>query len=112
MFVYTCANVCVCMYVCVMLKLMAFYLSLSCRGLALAAALGLILWLSLDTAQRPEQLVSFAGICVFLVLLFAGSKHHRAVSVPRATQAGSQRMLPVGSGLGLGRDGCSHWENT
>ncbi|XP_041512015.1 sodium/nucleoside cotransporter 1 isoform X2 [Microtus oregoni] len=50
------------------------------RGLALAAGLGLILWLSLDTAQRPEQLVSFAGICVFLVLLFAGSKHHRAVS--------------------------------
>nr|XP_048290911.1 sodium/nucleoside cotransporter 1 [Myodes glareolus]XP_048290912.1 sodium/nucleoside cotransporter 1 [Myodes glareolus]XP_048290913.1 sodium/nucleoside cotransporter 1 [Myodes glareolus] len=50
------------------------------RGLALAAVLGLILWLSLDTAQRPEQLVSFAGICVFLVLLFAGSKHHRAVS--------------------------------
>ncbi|XP_032751869.1 sodium/nucleoside cotransporter 1 [Rattus rattus] len=50
------------------------------RGLALAAGVGLILWLSLDTAQRPEQLVSFAGICVFLVLLFAGSKHHRAVS--------------------------------
>uniref|UniRef100_A0A8C8W2M5 Sodium/nucleoside cotransporter n=1 Tax=Peromyscus maniculatus bairdii TaxID=230844 RepID=A0A8C8W2M5_PERMB len=50
------------------------------RGLALAAALGLILWLSLDTSQRPEQLVSFAGICVFLALLFAGSKHHRAVS--------------------------------
>lgn len=50
------------------------------RGLALAAGLGVILWLSLDTAQRPEQLVSFAGICVFLVLLFAGSKHHRAVS--------------------------------
>ncbi|XP_036022514.1 sodium/nucleoside cotransporter 1 [Onychomys torridus] len=50
------------------------------RGLALAAALGLILWLSLDTSQRPEQLVSFAGICVFLTLLFAGSKHHRAVS--------------------------------
>nr|XP_034373464.1 sodium/nucleoside cotransporter 1 isoform X2 [Arvicanthis niloticus] len=50
------------------------------RGLALAAGLGVILWLSLDTAQRPEQLVSFAGICVFLALLFAGSKHHRAVS--------------------------------
>ncbi|KAK7798876.1 hypothetical protein U0070_014253 [Myodes glareolus] len=65
------------------------------RGLALAAVLGLILWLSLDTAQRPEQLVSFAGICVFLVLLFAGSKHHRAVSVQRATQTGSQWLLPV-----------------
>ncbi|XP_037365829.1 sodium/nucleoside cotransporter 1 [Talpa occidentalis] len=50
------------------------------RGLALAALLGLVLWLALDTAQRPEQLVSFAGICVILGLLFAVSKHHRQVS--------------------------------
>ncbi|XP_041609217.1 sodium/nucleoside cotransporter 1 isoform X1 [Vulpes lagopus] len=50
------------------------------RGLALAAFLGLILWLILDTSQRPEQLVSFAGICVFIGLLFACSKHHYAVS--------------------------------
>ncbi|XP_006739312.1 LOW QUALITY PROTEIN: sodium/nucleoside cotransporter 1 [Leptonychotes weddellii] len=50
------------------------------RGLALAAFLGLVLWLVPDTSQRPEQLVSFAGICVFISLLFACSKHHRAVS--------------------------------
>uniref|UniRef100_A0A8C2SJK5 Sodium/nucleoside cotransporter n=1 Tax=Capra hircus TaxID=9925 RepID=A0A8C2SJK5_CAPHI len=50
------------------------------RGLALAALLGLVLWLALDTSQRPEQLVSFGGICVFIGLLFALSKHHRAVS--------------------------------
>ncbi|XP_049639885.1 sodium/nucleoside cotransporter 1 [Suncus etruscus] len=50
------------------------------RALALAAFLGLVLWLALDTAQRPEQLVSFGGICVFLGFLFACSKHHRAVS--------------------------------
>uniref|UniRef100_A0A8C7B9B9 Solute carrier family 28 member 1 n=1 Tax=Neovison vison TaxID=452646 RepID=A0A8C7B9B9_NEOVI len=50
------------------------------RGLALAACLGLVFWLVLDTSQRPEQLVSFAGICVFVSLLFACSKHHRAVS--------------------------------
>ncbi|XP_014698110.1 sodium/nucleoside cotransporter 1 [Equus asinus] len=50
------------------------------RGLALAAFLGLVLWLVLDTSRRPEQLVSFAGICVFIGLLFACSKHHRAVS--------------------------------
>ncbi|XP_004398323.1 PREDICTED: sodium/nucleoside cotransporter 1 [Odobenus rosmarus divergens] len=50
------------------------------RGLALAAFLGLVLWLVLDTSQRPEQLVSFAGICVFISLLFACSKHHCAVS--------------------------------
>ncbi|XP_076978444.1 sodium/nucleoside cotransporter 1 [Tamandua tetradactyla] len=50
------------------------------RGLALAAALSLLLWLLLDTFRRPEQLVSFAGICVFIAFLFACSKHHRAVS--------------------------------
>ncbi|KAM8782805.1 sodium/nucleoside cotransporter 1 [Rhynchonycteris naso] len=50
------------------------------RGLALTAFLGLVLWLVLDTSQRPEQLVSFAGICVFISILFACSKHHRAVS--------------------------------
>ncbi|XP_053450947.1 sodium/nucleoside cotransporter 2 [Nycticebus coucang] len=40
---------------------------------------GLILWLALDTAQRPEQLISFAGICMFILILFACSKHHSAV---------------------------------
>ncbi|XP_049708534.1 sodium/nucleoside cotransporter 1 isoform X3 [Elephas maximus indicus] len=50
------------------------------RALALAALLGLVLWLILDTSQRPEQLVSFAGICIFILLLFACSKHHHAVS--------------------------------
>ncbi|KAG8516379.1 Sodium/nucleoside cotransporter 1 [Galemys pyrenaicus] len=50
------------------------------RGLALAAVLGLVLWLALDTARRPEQLVSFAGVCVLLGILFASSKHHRQVS--------------------------------
>lgn len=53
---------------------------LPCRGLALAAFLGLILWLALDTSKRPEQLVSFAGMCVFIGILFACSKHHCAVS--------------------------------
>ncbi|XP_075860830.1 sodium/nucleoside cotransporter 1 isoform X1 [Microcebus murinus] len=50
------------------------------RGLALAALLFLVLWLSLDTSRRPEQLVSFAGMCVFIAVLFACSKHHCAVS--------------------------------
>uniref|UniRef100_A0A9L0I905 Sodium/nucleoside cotransporter n=1 Tax=Equus asinus TaxID=9793 RepID=A0A9L0I905_EQUAS len=30
--------------------------------------------------QRPEQLISFAGICMFVLILFACSKHHSAVS--------------------------------
>ncbi|XP_006885202.1 PREDICTED: sodium/nucleoside cotransporter 1 isoform X1 [Elephantulus edwardii] len=50
------------------------------RALGLAALVGLVLWLILDTARRPEQLVSFAGVCMFIILLFAFSKHHRAVS--------------------------------
>ncbi|XP_032153477.1 sodium/nucleoside cotransporter 2 isoform X15 [Sapajus apella] len=45
-----------------------------------ASLVGLILWLALDTAQRPEQLISFAGICMFILILFACSKHHSAVS--------------------------------
>lgn len=44
-----------------------------------AAVVGLILWLALDTAQRPEQLISFAGICMFILILFLCSKHHSAV---------------------------------
>ncbi|KAM3926844.1 sodium/nucleoside cotransporter 1 [Leptodactylus fuscus] len=42
--------------------------------------IGLILWLALDTAKRPAQLISFGGVCMFVILLFIGSKHHRAVS--------------------------------
>ncbi|XP_029431030.1 sodium/nucleoside cotransporter 1 [Rhinatrema bivittatum] len=45
-----------------------------------AILLGLVLWLALDTSKRPEQLISFGGVCMFLVFLFACSKHHRAVS--------------------------------
>ncbi|XP_013014406.1 sodium/nucleoside cotransporter 1 isoform X1 [Cavia porcellus] len=50
------------------------------RALALTAALALALWLALDTSQRPEQLVSFAGVCVFISILLACSKHRHAVS--------------------------------
>ncbi|XP_037691026.1 sodium/nucleoside cotransporter 2 [Choloepus didactylus] len=45
-----------------------------------ASLVGLILWLALDTAQRPKQLISFAGICMFIIILFACSKNHHAVS--------------------------------
>ncbi|XP_024423929.2 sodium/nucleoside cotransporter 2 isoform X3 [Desmodus rotundus] len=41
---------------------------------------GFILWLALDTAQRPEQLTSLAGIFLIILILFACSKHHSAVS--------------------------------
>ncbi|KAL1786845.1 sodium/nucleoside cotransporter 2 [Sigmodon hispidus] len=49
------------------------------RVFAGVSVVGLILWLALDTAQRPEQLISFGGICMFLLILFACSKHHSAV---------------------------------
>ncbi|NWQ83598.1 S28A2 protein, partial [Columbina picui] len=42
---------------------------------------GLIAWLALDTSKNPEQLISLAGFCFFVLLLFACSKHHRAVRV-------------------------------
>lgn len=64
-------------------------LPLPSGGLALAALLGLVLWLALDTSQRPEQLVSFGGICVFIGLLFTLSKHARSeclVVRPRGLQ--------------------------
>ncbi|NWJ12237.1 S28A1 protein, partial [Crypturellus undulatus] len=41
---------------------------------------GLIAWLVLDTGKNPKQLISFAGFCFLVLVLFACSKHHRAVS--------------------------------
>ncbi|NXK79618.1 S28A1 protein, partial [Amazona guildingii] len=41
---------------------------------------GLVIWLALDTARNPEQLISLAGFCFLVLFLFACSKHHSAVS--------------------------------
>ncbi|KGL73897.1 Sodium/nucleoside cotransporter 1, partial [Tinamus guttatus] len=41
---------------------------------------GLIAWLVLDTGKNPKQLISFAGFCFLVLVLFACSKHHGAVS--------------------------------
>ncbi|NXM26145.1 S28A2 protein, partial [Oxyruncus cristatus] len=41
---------------------------------------GLIVWLVLDTAKNPEQLISLGGFCALVLFLFACSKHHSAVS--------------------------------
>uniref|UniRef100_A0A8C4TJW7 Sodium/nucleoside cotransporter n=1 Tax=Erpetoichthys calabaricus TaxID=27687 RepID=A0A8C4TJW7_ERPCA len=40
----------------------------------------LVTWLILDTSKRPEQLISFGGTCMFVIILFICSKHHRKVS--------------------------------
>lgn len=50
----------------------------------------LVLWLVLDTRKRPEQLISFGGVCMFIVLGFLLSAHRTAVS-----------WRPVFWGLGL-----------
>ncbi|XP_058501200.1 sodium/nucleoside cotransporter 1 [Solea solea] len=50
----------------------------------------LVVWLVLDTSKRPEQLISFAGVCVFILLVFTFSAHRTAVS-----------WRPVFWGLGL-----------
>ncbi|KAJ6664115.1 hypothetical protein lerEdw1_008330 [Lerista edwardsae] len=58
-----------------------------CRGswpwlkwvLCVIILIALIAWLVLDMSQRKEQLVSLAGLCVLVLILFLCSKHHRAV---------------------------------
>uniref|UniRef100_A0A8D0BNJ7 Sodium/nucleoside cotransporter n=1 Tax=Salvator merianae TaxID=96440 RepID=A0A8D0BNJ7_SALMN len=42
--------------------------------------IALIVWLVLDVSQRREQLISLAGFAGLVLILFACSKHHRAVS--------------------------------
>ncbi|KAL2093012.1 hypothetical protein ACEWY4_010324 [Coilia grayii] len=39
----------------------------------------LVAWLAVDTSKRPEQLISFAGICMFIMGLFLFSAHRTAV---------------------------------
>lgn len=40
----------------------------------------LVVWIALDTGKRPEQLISFGGVCMFVVLIFLLSAHRAAVS--------------------------------
>uniref|UniRef100_A0A3Q2NRK7 Solute carrier family 28 member 1 n=1 Tax=Fundulus heteroclitus TaxID=8078 RepID=A0A3Q2NRK7_FUNHE len=56
----------------------------------LAVIVLLVVWLVLDTRKRPEQLISFGGVCMFIVLLFLFSAHRAMIS-----------WRPVFWGLGL-----------
>uniref|UniRef100_A0A4W6C9E5 Sodium/nucleoside cotransporter n=1 Tax=Lates calcarifer TaxID=8187 RepID=A0A4W6C9E5_LATCA len=56
----------------------------------LAVVALLVVWLAIDTSKRPEQLISFGGVCMFIVLVFLFSAHRTAVS-----------WRPVFWGLGL-----------
>lgn len=37
-------------------------------------------WLAIDTRKRPEQLISFGGVCLFIIALFLFSAHRTAVN--------------------------------
>ncbi|XP_077424597.1 sodium/nucleoside cotransporter 1 [Vanacampus margaritifer] len=50
----------------------------------------LVLWLALDTAKRQEQLISFGGVCMFVLIIFLCSAKRTAVT-----------WRPVFWGLGL-----------
>uniref|UniRef100_A0A8B9RB03 Sodium/nucleoside cotransporter n=1 Tax=Astyanax mexicanus TaxID=7994 RepID=A0A8B9RB03_ASTMX len=39
----------------------------------------LVAWLVVDTSKRPEQLISFGGVCLFILGLFLFSAHRSAV---------------------------------
>ncbi|XP_059496151.1 sodium/nucleoside cotransporter 1 [Stegostoma tigrinum] len=54
------------------------------------ALAGLIIWLAVDTAKRPKQLISFGGLCLLVIILFIFSRKPLAVS---------GRTLFVGLGL-------------
>ncbi|XP_070828011.1 sodium/nucleoside cotransporter 1 [Chaetodon trifascialis] len=56
----------------------------------LAVVVLFVVWLVLDTSQRPEQLISFGGVCMFVLLVFLLSAHRTAV-----------KWRPVFWGLGL-----------
>uniref|UniRef100_UPI00398E41C9 sodium/nucleoside cotransporter 1 n=1 Tax=Pristiophorus japonicus TaxID=55135 RepID=UPI00398E41C9 len=58
--------------------------------LVFLALAGLVAWLAIDTAERPEQLISFGGFCLLIILLFIFSKRPTAVSA---------RTLFMGLGL-------------
>lgn len=40
----------------------------------------LVAWLAVDTRKRPEQLISFGGVCLFIIAIFLFSAHRTAVS--------------------------------
>lgn len=51
-----------------------------CRVFMAVVLVLFVAWLVLDTSKRPEQLISFGGVCVFVLLLFLLSAHRTAVS--------------------------------
>lgn len=79
-----------------------------CRVFWLAVLVGLVTWLILDTSKRPEQLISFAGLCAFVLFLFVCSKHHAAVS--GCVSFGFCTSMQEGLAWANAADAASPWE--
>lgn len=65
-----------------------------------------VVWIVLDTSKRPEQLISFGGVCMFIVLIFLLSAHRTAVSF-----AVSQSLTLLKCAINVGTTVSKHaWE--
>lgn len=51
-----------------------------CRVFVVVVVGLLVAWLAIDTRKRPEQLISFGGVCLFVIAIFLFSAHRTAVS--------------------------------
>lgn len=57
------------------------FLFLICYRVFILVVVGLLVaWLAVDTRQNPEKLISFGGVCLFILGLFIFSANRYAVS--------------------------------
>lgn len=61
---------------------MMFGFNVFSRVFILVVVVLFVVWLALDTSKRPTQLISFGGVCVFIMLIFLFSAHRTMVSFP------------------------------
>lgn len=57
-----------------------------CRVFVVVVLVLLVTWLAVDTSKRPEQLISFGGVCLFVLLLFLTSAHRTEVSFAKKSR--------------------------
>uniref|UniRef100_A0A8C7DI59 Solute carrier family 28 member 1 n=1 Tax=Oncorhynchus kisutch TaxID=8019 RepID=A0A8C7DI59_ONCKI len=50
------------------------------RVFVVAVLVLLVTWLVVDTSKRPEQLISFGGVCMFILVIFIFSAHRTEVA--------------------------------
>ncbi|KAJ8003280.1 hypothetical protein DPEC_G00167780 [Dallia pectoralis] len=49
-------------------------------GFVIVVLVLLVTWIAVNTSKRPEQLISFGGLCIFLLVIFIFSAHRKSVS--------------------------------